>query len=77
MTIAERVMKILTNDYGTGRKKIDPETPLEDLGLDSLDIVELGMDVEDEFNIDIPDCEQGKFKSFNDVVKAIERIIKK
>jgi acyl carrier protein len=44
---------------------------IEDLGADSLDIVELVMKMEEEFSIEIPDEEAEKIKTVNDVVQYI------
>jgi acyl carrier protein len=45
---------------------------IEDLGADSLDIVELVMKMEEEFGIEIPDEEAEKIKTVNDVVEYIK-----
>ena len=49
---------------------------VEDLGADSLDIVELIMGIEDEFGIEIPDSEAEKLLSIQDVVTFVENFIK-
>lgn len=52
--------------------KVTPETKFAtDLGLDSLDIVEVVMAIEDEFAIEIPDQEADKILSINDAVEYI------
>lgn len=48
-----------------------PPTPTTDLGLDSLDAVEVVMAIEDEFAIEIPDAEADKILSVEDAVKYI------
>lgn len=45
----------------------------DDLGLDSLDLVEFALAVEDEFNINVPDKEITDIKTIGDVVKLIEK----
>lgn len=45
----------------------------EDLGLDSLDLVEIGMEIEREYGIIIPDIEVEQWKTVGDVVKSTER----
>jgi len=45
---------------------------LEDLGADSLDLVDLVMSLEDEFSLEVPDEEFDKIKTVGDVVKYIE-----
>ena len=54
--------------------EIGPETKLnEDLGLDSLDLVEIGMEIEREFGIIIPDSEVEQWETVGDVIKSSER----
>ncbi len=61
-------------------KKVDQVTLssrlVEDLGADSLDVVELIMAFEDEFSVTLPDEEIGKFKTVGDVVEFMKTIIK-
>jgi acyl carrier protein len=63
--VAEQLGKDV-NDITTGASFID------DLGADSLDIVELVMKMEEEFGIEIPDEEAEKIKTVNDVVEYIK-----
>ena len=49
---------------------------VEDLGADSLDVVELIMAFEDEFNISLPDEEVAKLKTINDIVAFISNLKK-
>ncbi len=51
---------------------IDPNTELRELGLDSLDLVELMMEIEKEFGFEFDNDEMTSFKTLADVVKAIE-----
>lgn len=50
---------------------------VEDLGADSLDVVELIMAFEDEFGISLPDEEVGKMKTIKDVISYIDQKVKK
>lgn len=58
-------------------KNITPETSLKDLGLDSLDLVEVLMEVEEELNIQFDEDEMVNLKTVQDVYNSIERKIKK
>ena len=52
---------------------ITPETSMmKDLDADSLDAVEIMMELEDEFDIEIPDEDAEKFKTIGDIVKFVE-----
>jgi acyl carrier protein len=53
-TTLERVQGILTKQKSLAPERITPESTLESLGLDSLDLIELLFEVEDEFKIRIP-----------------------
>ncbi len=57
--------------------KLEPTMELRELGLDSLDLVELMMDIEEEFKIEFDNDEMVGFKSVGDVVHAVEEKIKK
>ena len=57
-TTVERVMKLVCEQLGVKEEEVTPEASfVEDLGADSLDTVELGMALEEEFETEIPDEE--------------------
>ncbi|WAM33085.1 acyl carrier protein [Caldicellulosiruptor morganii] len=71
--IFEKVKKIIADKLDIEEDKITPESSfLDDLGADSLDIVELIMELEEEFNIEIPDEDAEKIRTVADAVKYIE-----
>jgi acyl carrier protein len=58
---------------GANREKVAEETSfINDLGADSLDTVELVMEFEDEFDLNIPDEDAEKIQTVGDAVKYIE-----
>ena len=66
---ADRVKKIVVEHLGVEADKVTPEASfIDDLGADSLDIVELVMEFEKEFNIDIPDEDAEKLRTVGDAV---------
>lgn len=72
-TIEQRVKDIIVEQLGVNASQVTPEAKfIEDLGADSLDIVELVMALEEEFGNEIPDDEAEKLLSVGDVVKYIE-----
>ena len=73
-TVAERVMDIVADQLSVDRDKIKPETSfVNDLGADSLDTVELVMELEDEFDIDIPDDAAEKIQTVGQAIDFIEK----
>ncbi len=74
-TIADRIKDIIVEQLGVNADQIKPEAKfIEDLGADSLDIVELVMALEEEFGTEIPDDEAEKLQTVGDVAKFIEDI---
>ncbi|CAA9310957.1 MAG: Acyl carrier protein [uncultured Gemmatimonadaceae bacterium] len=66
---ADKVKEIIVRELGVERDKLtDNASFIDDLGADSLDIVELVMEFEKEFNIDIPDEEAEKLRTVGDAV---------
>ena len=73
MSTFDRVKKIVKEQLGVEEDEIQmSSTFVDDLGADSLDIVELIMAFEEEFNIEIPDEKAEKIKTVEDVVKYID-----
>ena len=73
MALNQKVKDIIVEQLGVDPERVKPEASfLEDLGADSLDIVELVMAMEEEFGIEIPDDEAEKLRTVNDVVKYLE-----
>ena len=71
--VLEKVKKILSDQFDVEEDSITPDTMIEgDLGADSLDVVDLLMSIEDEFELEIPDEETDKIKSVGDLVQYIE-----
>lgn len=70
----ERVCEVLADQLGLEENEIKPESRLkEDLGADSLDMVELIMAMEEEFNVDIPDEEAQNIRTVADAVDYVEQ----
>ncbi|MGE0615640.1 MAG: acyl carrier protein, partial [Bacteriovoracia bacterium] len=71
-TLEDRVRSIICDQLAVEAEKVkDAASFIEDLGADSLDIVELVMTMEEEFDLDIPDEDAEKIKTVGDVVKYI------
>lgn len=71
--IADKVVDIVCEQLGVSKEKVAQETAfVNDLGADSLDQVELVMEFEDAFNINIPDEDAEKIQTVGDAIKYIE-----
>jgi len=72
--ISERVKKIVVEHLGVEADKVTPEASfIDDLGADSLDIVELVMAFEEEFGVEIPDDAAEKITTVKDAIDYIEQ----
>ena len=71
--IADRVAKIVVENLGVEADKVTQDASfIDDLGADSLDIVELVMAFEEEFDIEIPDDAAEHIQTVGDAVKFID-----
>lgn len=69
----DKVRKMLAEQLNISIDKITPESRVvEDLGADSLDVVEMLMLLEDEFDVTVSDEESLKLRTVADIVKVIE-----
>jgi acyl carrier protein len=70
----DRAKEIIAKELEVDSKQIVPEAKfIEDLGADSLDIVELVMALEEEFGIDIPDEDADKMKTVGDAMAYLKQ----
>lgn len=73
----QRVKEIIADQLGVEIDKLVPEAKfVEDLGADSLDVVELIMAFEEEFGIEIPDEDAEKIKTVGDVLNYLKEKVK-
>ncbi|MGN0012940.1 MAG: acyl carrier protein [Candidatus Bruticola sp.] len=70
--IRERVIKIVVDQLGVTKDRVtDDASFTNDLGADSLDVVEMVMAFENEFGIEIPDEDQDKITNVGDAIKYL------
>ena len=73
MSTADRVKKIVVEHLGVQESEVVPEASfIDDLGADSLDIVELVMAFEEEFGVEIPDDAAEKITTVQDAITYID-----
>ena len=71
--IFEKIRKLIIEQLGVEEEDVTNDTSfVDDLGADSLDLVELCMAVEEEFDIEIPDSDAEKLTTVGDVVEYIK-----
>jgi acyl carrier protein len=76
--IMARVVEIVSEQMGVSKDQITPTTAfIKDLNADSLDVVELVMELEEEFDINIPEDQQEKIQTVGEAVAFIEGELKK
>ena len=73
MSAYSYLAEVLVDKYDVDKDKIRPEATLTDLGLDSLMVVEFLFDVEDEFNIEVPD-DRAEFETLNEAATLIDEL---
>ncbi len=74
MSTLERLRKLFIDKFDFNIEELKPTTTLEYLGLDSLDKIEFMFDIENEFNIKIPD-QEFEVITIQDIVDAVNRFI--
>ena len=74
----ERVKQIIVDQLGVAPEQVTAEASfIDDLGADSLDTVELAMDLEEEFDIELPDEDAEKTTTVADAIKYFESHVPK
>ncbi|MDH4227402.1 MAG: acyl carrier protein [Deltaproteobacteria bacterium] len=77
MATETRVKKIIAEQLNVSEDEVKPGASfMDDLGADSLDIVEMVMALEEEFSVEIPDEDVEKIKTVGEVVSYIEKKVK-
>ena len=74
MEAMDKIKKIIVDQLGVDENKISEDSSfVDDLGADSLDIVELIMAFEEEFDMEIPDEDAEKIKTVGDAIKYLSK----
>ncbi len=73
--LAQRVITIIADTQQIPREKISLESSFEELGLDSLDGVSIVFELENEFNVAIPNEEALMIRNVRDAVEALHKLV--
>jgi acyl carrier protein len=74
MALEDRVAEIIVDQLGCTREEVVPEASfIDDLGADSLDIVELVMAMEEEFDLEIPDDAAEQIQTIGDAINYLRQ----
>jgi acyl carrier protein len=73
MAVEERIKEIIVEQLGVSADEaVNEASFIDDLGADSLDIVELVMAIEEEFGIEVPDEDAERMQSIGDVISYVQ-----
>ena len=73
MAVEDKIREIIVEQLGVTAEEVVPEASfIDDLGADSLDIVELVMAIEEEFGLEIPDEDAERMQSIADAINYVE-----
>ncbi len=74
MELEKKIIKIIAEKLNLSEDQIKPEASfVDDLGADSLDLVELVMAMEEEFGMEVPDEEAEKLRTVQDVIDYVKK----
>ncbi len=78
MAIEDRIREIIVDQLGVSAAQVVPEASfIDDLGADSLDIVELVMALEEAFDLEIPDDDAEKIQTIQDAISYVDERTRK
>ena len=73
MALEDKIKEIIVEQLGVAQEEVVPEASfIDDLGADSLDIVELVMALEEEFDIEIPDEDAERIQTIGDATSYLQ-----
>jgi acyl carrier protein len=77
MDVEAKVKEIIATQLMVDEEEVTPKSTLvDDLGADSLDVVEIVMQLEEDFDLEIPDEEAENVKTVQDIIDGIKRKLK-
>lgn len=73
--VAQRVLRIIADNQKKDPATVTVESTFEQLGLDSMDAVNIVFTVENEFNVNVPDEEMKNIRSVRDIVEGVQKLV--
>ena len=73
--ITHRVLKIIADNQRKDVSLVTTESSFEELGIDSMDAVNIVFAIENEFNINVPDEEMKNIRSVRDIVEGVHKLV--
>jgi acyl carrier protein len=73
--VFDRIKDLIVTKKGVDAEKVNIDSSFEELGLDSLDAVELVADMEEIFNVNIPNTDLQNFKTIRQAVEGLQKAI--
>jgi acyl carrier protein len=73
--IQEKLIEIVRGEKEIPEEKLEPETPLAEAGIDSLDSLTILFAIEEHFHISIPDEQARQIRTFGDMIDVVEGLL--
>lgn len=73
--VFEQIKELIVTKKGVEAEKVSIDSSFQELGMDSLDAVELVADLEEKFNVQVPNTELQNFRTLRQAVEGVERAI--
>ncbi len=75
MSTLEQLQKILMRDYKVSAEQLAPDAQISALGIDSLGVIELMFQIEEQFGITLADDDSTAFVTIDDVVRHVDQLL--
>lgn len=75
MSSLETIQRMMAEQFGLDAEALQPDAELENLGVDSLAVIEFMFNIEDEFEIKLPDSRGDEIKTIQDIADVVDGLI--
>jgi acyl carrier protein len=73
--VASRVLRIIADNQRKDVSLVTIDSSFEELGIDSMDAVNIVFAIENEFNVNVPDAEMQNIRSVRDIVEGVQKLV--